>query len=121
MNFDVLYFVNEKGDAPVRDYVKKLPDPDRATAYAYLKHLSDVGYKIRRPFGDYMGGKTGLYELRPGRHRIIYFFLVKNKIILLHVFLKKTDAIPEKDIDVALSRKEICEVLMKYDKVDFGG
>lgn len=119
LHFEVLYFVDEKGNAPVRDYVKKLTDTERAKVYAYLKHLSDVGYKIRRPFGDYMGDKTGLYELRPGRHRIIYFFLIKKKIVLLHSFLKKTDAISEKDIDMALSRKEICEVLMKYNKVDF--
>lgn len=84
-----------------------------------LKHLSGVGYKMRRPFADYLGGKTGLYELRPGRHRVLYFFFIRNKVVLLHAFLKKTDAIPEKDIEIALGRKEICEVLHKYQKVDF--
>jgi len=92
---------------------------EKAKGYAYLKHLSDVGYKMRRPFADYLGEKTGLYELRPGRHRVLYFFFVRNKVILLHAFLKKTDAIPIKDIDIALHRKEICQVLLKFNKVDF--
>lgn len=119
MNFEVLYFVDEKDNAPVREYIKALPIPERAKVYAYLKHLSDAGYKMRRPFADYMGDKRGLYELRPGRHRVLYFFLVRNKVVLLHAFLKKTDAIPTRDIDIALHRKEICEVLLKYHKVDF--
>ena len=119
MNFEVLYFVDEKGNAPVREYIKALATPERAKVHAYLKHLSDAGYKMRRPFADYMGDKTGLYELRPGRHRVLYFFLVRNKVILLHAFLKKTDEIPKRDIELALHRKEICEVLLKYHKVDF--
>ena len=119
MNFEVLYFVDEKGNAPVRGYLKALPSPEKAKVYAYLKHLSDAGYNMRRPFADYMGDKTGLYELRPGRHRVLYFFLVRNKVILLHAFLKKTDEIPKRDIELAFHRKEICEVLLKYHKVDF--
>lgn len=119
MSFDILYFVDEKGRAPVQDYIRAQPLPERAKIFAYLKHLSEVGYKMRRPFADYLGEKTGLYELRPGRHRIIYFFLLRGKIILLHAFLKKTDDIPERDIDLGLHRKEICEVLLRYEKVEF--
>lgn len=118
MNFEVLYFVNEKGEAPVREYLLALHSAERAKVYAFLKHLSEAGYKMRRPFADYLGDKTGLYELRPGRHRVLYFFFMRGKVILLHAFLKKTDAIPERDIETALSRKEICEVLFKYNRVD---
>lgn len=118
-NFEVLYFVDSKEHVPVRDYVMNLTETERAKVYAYLKHLGDVGYKMRRPFADYLGSKTGLYELRPGRHRMIYFFFIKNKIILLHAFLKKTDTIPEKEIKIALDRKETCQVLVKFNRVDF--
>ena len=60
MNFEILYFVDEKGGAPVQDYVKRLPSNEKIKVYAYLKHLSEVGYKMRRPFADYLGEKTGL-------------------------------------------------------------
>ena len=119
MNFEVLYFVDEKGAVPVREYIQDLPEHEKAKVYAYLKHLSDVGHQMRRPFADYLGNKTGLYELRPGRHRVLYFFMIKNKIILLHALLKKTDKIPQREIDIALERKEICEVLHKFNEIDF--
>ncbi len=119
MNFGVFYFVDERGRAPVQDYLKALPDGERAKAYAFLKHLSETGYQMRRPFADSLGGKTGLYELRPGRHRVLYFFFMREKIILLHAFMKKTDAIPCREIETALWRKEICEVLQKFNQVDF--
>ena len=119
MNFEVLYFVEEKEKVPVQAYIKRLPERERAKVYAYLKHLSEVGFQMRRPFADYLGAKTGLYELRPGRHRIFYFFMIKNKAILLHVFLKKTDEIPEREIDIALARKKMCEALHRYIKIDF--
>ena len=66
-----------------------------------------------------MGNKTGLYELRPGRHRVIYFYMERKNIILLHAFFKKTDKIPESDIETALWRKEICQTLKRYNSVDF--
>lgn len=119
MNFEVLYFVDEKGNAPVRDYLLALPSVERAKIYAYLKQLSEIGYKMRRPFTDYLGNKTGLYELRPGRHRVLYFFFMRGKVILLHAFLKKTDALPERDIEIALSRKDIFEIASKFYRVDF--
>ena len=61
----------------------------------------------------------GLYELRPKPSRVIYFYLHKNRIVLLHAFIKKTKAIPEKDLRTALDRKENCEVLLKFNKADF--
>ena len=68
---------------------------------------------------DYMGNKTGLYELRPGRHRVIYFYMEGKKIILLHALYKKSEKIPEGDVDEALWRKEICQTLKRYHLVNF--
>lgn len=119
MSFEVFYYVDEKGKAPVRDYLYALPENERGKVYAFLKYLSECGYQMRRPFADALGGKTSLYELRPGRHRVLYFFYMREKIILLHAFMKKTDAIPERDIETAMWRKEICEVLQKFNQIDF--
>ena len=120
-NFEVYYYVDEKGMAPVRDYLFGLPEGQRAKVFAFVNFLSEEGYKVRRPFADYLGDQTGLYELRPKPSRVIYFFHHKNKIILLHAFLKKTKAIPPKELKVAMDRKENCEVLIKFNKVEFEG
>ena len=39
-------------------------------------------------------------------------------MVLLRAFLKRTDEIPQKEIDLALFRKEICEVQFKHGEID---
>lgn len=119
MKFEIYYYADEKNFEPVRAYIQDLTDEQKAKVYAYLQHLSDVGPKIKRPQGDYLGGKTGLYEIRPGRNRVLYFFIQGGKIVLVHAFLKKSDAIPEKDLKIAIRRKEMCEVLLRFNRVEF--
>lgn len=46
------------------------------------------------------------HKVRPGRHRIIYSFYQRTNILLLHALLKKSDKLPQTDIDLALKRKE---------------
>ncbi len=119
LRFEIYCFVDERGRAPVESYIGCLPDAERLKIAAYLHTLGELGYQMRRPFADSLGNKTGLYELRPGRHRVLYFFYLRDKVILLHAFLKKTNKIPEREIEIALHRKEICEVLNKYHILDF--
>ncbi len=120
-HFEIYYYIDEKGAAPAREYLLGLPEGQRVKAFAFIKFLSEEGYKVRRPFADYLGDQTGLYEIRPKPNRVIYFFYHKNKIVLLHAFLKKTKAIPEKELKIAMDRKENCEVLIKFNEADFEG
>lgn len=54
---------------------------------------------------DNLGGGLGLYELRPDRNRILYCFHRRTQVLLLHAFLKRTDDIPQREIEIALKRK----------------
>ena len=59
-----------------------------------------------RPLGD------GLFELRPrgpeGIGRAVYCFLVGQRVVVLHAFVKKTQATPERDLKLARRRmKEV--------------
>lgn len=114
MDFKLIYFTDDKGSCPVDEYIQSMPDQQKAKIYAYLDELREKGFALKRPWADSLGGKTGLYELRPGRHRILYFFHDRKYIVLLHALLKKTDEIPKGDIKAALDRKDTCEVLFKY-------
>ncbi|MBN1585901.1 MAG: type II toxin-antitoxin system RelE/ParE family toxin [Candidatus Omnitrophica bacterium] len=119
MIYKIIFFVDTKGACPVEEYMEKLSAPQQDKVFAYLRRLQEVGPQLKRPAGDYLGGKIKLYELRPGRHRILYYFHGKN-IVLLHAFLKKTDEIPKKDIELALFRKDICEVQFKHGRIETG-
>ena len=53
-----------------------------------------------------------IWELRPGNNRILYFYFKNNKFVLLHMFRKKTQKTPKKEIDKAI--KEIMDYESRY-------
>ncbi|MBN1184302.1 MAG: type II toxin-antitoxin system RelE/ParE family toxin [Bacteroidales bacterium] len=58
--------------------------------------------------------QKGLFELRikskAGIARVFYCTAINKRIIMLHVFIKKSQKIPKKEIQVAISRlKEVTE------------
>jgi phage-related protein len=73
---------------------------------AHLELLAQEGPNLRRPYADILVGP--IRELRVGlgrlEHRILYHFVLKDAIILLHAFLKKADAVPQSEIDIAVAR-----------------
>ena len=88
------------------------PRAKTAVCLEYITYLEQVGEQVRRPVGDYLGGK--LYELRPKRARIIYFFMLKDYAVMVHAFRKKTDDIPVREIDLA--RKRMADFIERYQK-----
>ena len=116
MNYRVIFYKDVKGNTPVEDYLFSLPKAEQDKCLAFIKRITEEGPHLRRPTADYLGGKSKLYELRPGRHRYLYYFHDKT-VVLLHAFLKKTSEIPVEDIDEAEYRKEICEVLFAHGRI----
>jgi len=56
---------------------------------------------------DYIG--HGIYELRPGANRVFYFFFLRDSAVLLHAIRKKTDKLPQRDIELCIKRKQKVE------------
>ena len=105
--YSISFFRDVDGTEPVKDYLENLKQKERDKAFVYIQMLSRNGPMLKRPYADNLGGGLGLWELRPGRHRILYFFYARRVIILCHAFLKKTDSIPEKEINIAIKRKDL--------------
>ncbi len=103
----IYFFVDERGDNPVKDFIKKLPFKDQAKIRAYLDELKKQGHNLRRPMADYLG--EGIYELRPRDNRIFYFFFLRDHAVLLHAIKKKTDKISSGDLNLCLKRKRQVE------------
>ena len=101
-------FRTERGEAPVEAYLSGLEPRHRRKIAAHLELLAQEGPNLRRPYADALRGP--LRELRIGlgrmEHRILYYFALKDAVVLLHAFLKKTRAVPEREIDVAYDRME---------------
>ena len=103
MNYEVKYYIDNKGKAPVREYVDSLNLKDKAKVFKYIDFLRENDGKLDEPYSKHIEGK--IRELRVdfqrNRHRIFYFTFVNRKIILLHAFLKKTPKTPTNEINQA--------------------
>jgi phage-related protein len=68
--------------------------------------LIEFGPSLRMPHSRAMGG--GIFELRPrgreGIGRAYYCFVIGQKVIILHAFVKKTQETPEHELKIARKR-----------------
>ena len=113
---NIYYFVDEKGDNPVKEFIKSLPIKERAKVFAYLVELRNQGHSLHRPMAGYL--KDGIYELRPKDNRIFYFFFLKDNAVLVHAIRKKTNKIPGGDLRLCIKRKALVEEHKQIEKIE---
>ncbi|HTQ15729.1 MAG TPA: type II toxin-antitoxin system RelE/ParE family toxin [Rhizomicrobium sp.] len=100
----VAFFTTENGAAPVRDWLLAMSGEDRKTIGEDIKTVEfgwPIGMPVCRPLGK------GLYEVRTNlKDRIarVFFTVDDGKMVLLHGFIKKSQATPETELDVARMR-----------------
>ncbi len=85
---------------------------DIVADYARIAELlMQHGPSLRLPHSRAFGGD--LFELRPcgraGIGRAFYCFLVDQRVVVLHAFIKKSQQTPEREL--LLARKRLKEVL----------
>jgi len=111
LEWEVEYYQRENGEVPVENFLLTLNPKLRAKAYSDIMLLKRLGINIRAPYSSSIKGDKykGLFELRTKFSsditRIFYFLFDKNKFVLLHGFVKKTNKIPENELTKALKYK----------------
>ena len=60
---DVLWFFDERGRSPVKEFIDGLNLTERTKVYSLIDQLKDSGHMLHRPAAAYIG--HGIYELRP--------------------------------------------------------
>ena len=104
---NICYFVDDRGQSPVREFIDELPLDEQAKVFAYIDELRKQGHNLRPPLADFV--HDGIYELRPKANRLFYFFFLKENVVLVHAIKKKTFKIPARDIELCLKRKKYIE------------
>lgn len=107
-DFDIIFYQTADGACPVANYLKSIQDKK-----LYAKILRDInllkvsGNLLHEPYSKSLS--HGLFELRTKQgsniSRIIYFFIIGNRIILTNGFIKKTNKTPKEELDKALKYK----------------
>lgn len=101
---DVRFFATGSGAEPVRDWLKELPAADRRTIGEDIKTVQ-FGWPLGMPLVRKMD--KDLREVRiqlSGRIARVLFTVVGSVMVLLHGFIKKSQATPAGDLDLAKSR-----------------
>ncbi len=95
-----LYKDSKTGRNPVLEYIDRLRIKEKTKILKYIEFLRENKGILDEPYTKHIKGK--IRELRvdfsKSKHRIFYFTFIKKKIILLHVFLKKTKKTPISEI-----------------------
>ena len=112
----ICFFIDERGENPVKEFIENLPLKDQARVLAYLDELKKQGHQMRRPMADYLG--EGIYELRPRDNRIFYFFFLRESAVLPHAIKKRTDKIPQGDLNLCHKRKKQVEQEGNLENLD---
>ncbi len=106
--YNLVLYMTERGDSPIDEFLDGLDNKSRAKVTAHLSLLEEYGPNLKRPYADIIRGK--IRELRihysTNQYRILYFFQVRDKVVLVHAFAKKTQQLKEKDIALAERRME---------------
>lgn len=106
--FEVIFYQKDNGTFPVKEFVSSLDPKMRSKVYKAIQLLKDNGNKIPYPFSKHL--KDGVFELRVKFSndivRILYFFCKGKIVVLSNAFVKKTQKTPEKEIELAISRKK---------------
>jgi phage-related protein len=106
--YNLVFYTTERGDSPVDDFLDELDKKSRAKVAAHLSLLEEQGPHLKQPYADVVRGKIRELRIHQGsnQYRILYFFQVRDQIVLMHAFSKKTQQLKETDIKLAESRME---------------
>jgi phage-related protein len=106
--YNLIFYTAERGDSPLDDFLDGIDKKSRAKVAAYLSLLEEQGPNLKRPYADIVKGK--IRELRihhsSNQYRVLYFFHIRDQIVFVHAFYKKTQQVRRKDIDLAEKRME---------------
>ncbi len=99
------FYKLDSGKEPVREWLLSLDRNDRQIIGKDIQKI-EFGWPIGMPFSRNL--EKGLYEARSnisnGRIARILFCIQKNEMILLHGFIKKTQATPDREKELARKR-----------------
>ncbi len=88
----------------VRKYIRELSSiAEKAQISRYIDRQEELGHRLKEPVSKHL--RDGIHEIRPGPHRVLFFF-DKSRIVLIHAFRKKTRETPTCEIEAAIRKKD---------------
>lgn len=104
MSWKVKFFQTARGEYPVKDFIERLDQSTYTKVLRSITLLEAYGPFLKPPHSKKV--RDDLYELRiVGKEAIRIFYTQKHdEYYLVHVFKKKRQKIPSREIQTALDR-----------------
>ena len=113
---EIQFYKDEMGRVPIEDFLDKLDIKMRQKMLRSIQALQEMGISLRMPLSESL--EDGIFELRAkvgsNISRVMYFFVVGNRAVLTHGFVKKTQKTPPRELEKA---KKIRDDYMRRFKV----
>jgi hypothetical protein len=101
----IVVFFAERNIAPFLDWLDEQGEAVQNKLVARIELLEERGHELRRPHADTL--RDGIHELRivsqRVNYRVLYFF--HGAVAVISHGLTKEDAVPPREIDLAVERK----------------
>jgi phage-related protein len=102
-----VFFETSMGHEPVRDWLRSMEAEDRRRIGRVIA-IVEFGWPVGMPLCRSLG--KGLYEARvqlKDRIARVFFTIDGDEMIVLHGFVKKSQATPQPDLDLARKRQQL--------------
>lgn len=100
---EIKFYKDPAGRVPVREFLDSLDIKMRQKMLRSIQALQDMGISLRMPLSESL--EDGIFELRAkvgtNISRVMYFFVIGNRAVLTHGFIKKTQKTPPREIERA--------------------
>ena len=107
--WQVFGYQTDSGVCEVKDFIESRKREDQQKLLAWLALLEIEGPQLPRPYADLL--RDGIHELRVklsgNQIRILYFFFLRNKIMLTHTFSKTSAKVPDEEVRKAMKIRDI--------------
>ncbi|KEH91612.1 type II toxin-antitoxin system RelE/ParE family toxin [Clostridium novyi] len=111
--YNVILYVDIHGKCPIEEFILSLNSKSKKNKIIrtelrqirmYIDVLKQFGTRVGEEYTKHIQGD--LWELRPGKNRILFFMGKHNEIVLLHSFRKKTNKMPKREIERAKRERD---------------
>lgn len=109
--FRVEFFREEDGSKPVANTLRQIDRSNGLLARRIKEELRRLQDRRNHglPHTRAIAGRPGLFELRVRGHddaRLMFFFGGERDIVVVHAFVKKSQSIPNAELDTAVDRMD---------------
>lgn len=106
--FEIVFYKKEDGREPVKEFLLSTDIKMRAKMLRTIQLLQVNGNDLREPESKHL--EDGIFELRANVgsdiSRVLYFFVIGQRIILTNGFIKKKQKTPKAEIERAKRYRE---------------